>query len=86
MLAEGTLLLDPVPSKAREWEGEHQNVIKIKGKTSKSQIVNTGRKSRQREVCSGAVRLLTLMEAPKHNKEKIYITWRDFFLTKYIIH
>lgn len=31
-------------------------------------------------MCSGAVRLLTLIDDPKHNKEKIYITWRDFFV------
>ena len=28
---------------------------------------------------TGTVRLLTLIDAPKHNKEEIYITRRDFF-------
>lgn len=59
MLAEGTLLLDSVPSKAREWEGEHQNVIKIKGETNESQIANTGQKSGQHPQSTGSVQGLS---------------------------
>lgn len=40
-----------------------------------------------KECVQGIVRLLTLIDAPKHNKEEIYITGRIFFfLTKYTMH
>lgn len=37
-------------------------------------------------MCSGAVRLLTLIDAPEHNTEEIYIMVRTSFLFFYEVH